>query len=231
MLRYWRSFWNARKFVKVGKKFRFNGRYLHVDGHVELGDYCRFRDQVVLRTHGDGKIIFHDRSGASFFTVLDANTLIEIGTGTAIAEHTVIRDSLHVVWGTEVHWRLTPLRSAPIIIKPHVLIGSHCYIGPGVTIGEGAVIGQCSVILKDVGPYEVWQGNPARKLGHRTEGTSSKLLKRDQDMVDSMGLKDDRYGYDGSAAPSESAMQKMLADRKRGEDAAVKDAPDEQAQG
>ena len=38
---------------------------------------------------------------------------------------------------------------------------------PGVTIGEGAVIGSGSVVAKDVEPFSITVGNPARKIGER----------------------------------------------------------------
>ena len=37
----------------------------------------------------------------------------------------------------------------------------------GVTIADGAVIAANSVVNKDVGPYEIWGGSPAKKIGDR----------------------------------------------------------------
>lgn len=54
--------------------------------------------------------------------------------------------------------------------KGDVVIGSDCWIGngavilDGVTIGDGAVVGAFSVVAKDVHPYSVVAGNPARTL-------------------------------------------------------------------
>ena len=48
----------------------------------------------------------------------------------------------------------------------------------GVTIGDGAVIGAGSVLTKDVGPYEIWAGNPARFIRKRFDDeTIEKLLE------------------------------------------------------
>lgn len=48
-----------------------------------------------------------------------------------------------------------------------VWIGSNCSIKAGVRVGDGSVIGTGSVVTKDVGPYEIWAGNPARLIRRR----------------------------------------------------------------
>ena len=55
------------------------------------------------------------------------------------------------------------------IIGNDVWIGMGCFIKSGVTIGDGAVLGMGSVLTKDIPPYEIWAGNPARKIRNRFE--------------------------------------------------------------
>jgi acetyltransferase-like isoleucine patch superfamily enzyme len=201
IVRVWRTWKHSRKFVKVGRRCRFPHKYLEVDGHVELGDECRFRNNVILRTHGQGKIIFGNRSGCSYFCILEATKMIKIGNFTGIAEFTVIRDTNHFVIGTDEHWRITPYIAEPIVIGDCVLIGSRCYINPGVAIGDGAVIAPGSVVTKDVGPLEVWAGNPARKIAHRTQGVPAKVQERYLELLAKYGLKEqDRRGYEEDEA-------------------------------
>lgn len=58
-----------------------------------------------------------------------------------------------------------------------VWIGSNCLIKGGVTIADGAVVGMGSVVTHDVGPYEIWAGNPARMIRKRFDDeTIDKLL-------------------------------------------------------
>lgn len=54
------------------------------------------------------------------------------------------------------------VRSAPIRIEDHAWIGFGCAILKGVTVGKGAVVGSHSVVTRDVAPYTVVAGNPAR---------------------------------------------------------------------
>jgi chloramphenicol O-acetyltransferase type B len=55
------------------------------------------------------------------------------------------------------------------VIGNDVWIGSEAVIMPGITIGDGAVIGTRSLVTKDVAPYAIVGGNPARVLRHRFE--------------------------------------------------------------
>ena len=53
------------------------------------------------------------------------------------------------------------------IIGNDVWIGAEALIMPGLKIADGAVIGARATVTKDVGPYEIWAGNPARLIKKR----------------------------------------------------------------
>ena len=55
-------------------------------------------------------------------------------------------------------------KKAEIVIKADVWIGAGAIVLPDVTIGEGAVVGAGAVVTKDVEPYTVVAGNPARVI-------------------------------------------------------------------
>lgn len=58
-------------------------------------------------------------------------------------------------------------RFCETLIENKVTIGSNSTILGGIKIGEGAMIGAGSVVTKDVPAYEIWAGNPAKKLRGR----------------------------------------------------------------
>lgn len=68
-------------------------------------------------------------------------------------------------------------RRGDTVIEDGVWIGMRSVIMPGVKIGEGAVIGVNSVVTKNVPPYAVVGGNPAKIIKYRfDEETIAELL-------------------------------------------------------
>jgi len=59
------------------------------------------------------------------------------------------------------------LVAAPIHIGPGAWVAAGAFVGPGITVGEGAVVGARSVVTKDVPPWVVVAGNPARHIKDR----------------------------------------------------------------
>jgi len=60
---------------------------------------------------------------------------------------------------TEKDWAVVPIK-----VESGASIGSSVTILCGVTIGKGALVGAGSVVTKDIPPYEIWAGNPAKFL-------------------------------------------------------------------
>jgi putative colanic acid biosynthesis acetyltransferase WcaF len=61
-----------------------------------------------------------------------------------------------------------PLVTAPITIGKNTFIGLRALVMPGVTIHEGAVVGGGAVVTKDVEPWTIVGGNPAKPIKQRT---------------------------------------------------------------
>jgi putative colanic acid biosynthesis acetyltransferase WcaF len=87
---------------------------------------------------------------------------IKIGTKVAISREAFICTASH-----DISKPNRPLVVAPITVEDGVWIGARAIILPGVTIGEGAVVGAGSVVTKDVEPWTVVGGNPAKVIKKR----------------------------------------------------------------
>lgn len=70
------------------------------------------------------------------------------------------------------------LKNGGVVIKENVWIASRATILPGVTIGEGAVVAAGAVVTKDVEPYAIVGGVPAKKIGERNKNLEYALNYR-----------------------------------------------------
>lgn len=87
---------------------------------------------------------------------------ITIGTKVAISREAFICTATH-----DISKPNRPLILKPITICDGVWIGARAIILPGVTIGEGAVVAAGAVVTKDVEPWTVVGGNPAKIIKMR----------------------------------------------------------------
>lgn len=69
--------------------------------------------------------------------------------------------------GHDISSRIMELTTAPIVIDANAWVAGWAIVLPGVTIGEGAVVAAGAVVTKDVEPWTVVGGNPARVLKRR----------------------------------------------------------------
>lgn len=67
-----------------------------------------------------------------------------------------------------------PLMIGDILIDENVFIGAKAFIMPGIHVGKWAVVGACSVVTKDVEPFSVVAGNPAKFIKQRSVKTNGR---------------------------------------------------------
>jgi len=97
--------------------------------------------------------------------------LISIGKGSSIAQCTIL---LCHEYDLESYYYGALIHDLPHVVKPiriadNVMVGSRAIILPGVTIGEGAVIGAGAVVNKEVLPWCIAVGSPARVVKRLSE--------------------------------------------------------------
>lgn len=94
---------------------------------------------------------------------------LKIGKDVMMGPEVIIIGANHAFTRCDLPMRLQgAMATAPVRIGNDVWIGARAIILPGLSIGEGAIIGAGAVVTKDVPPYAICAGNPARVIKYRT---------------------------------------------------------------
>lgn len=133
------------------------------DTNIEMG----------IRVFAPQRIIIHDNSVVHFDCILDGRCGLEIGNCVDIGHQVNIFTLQHDIddprYGT---------KGGKVVIDDYAVIGGRSTILPDVHIGKGAVVATGAVVTKDVGPYEMVGGVPARFIRKRSEVLVYKLSYR-----------------------------------------------------
>jgi acetyltransferase-like isoleucine patch superfamily enzyme len=130
-------------------------RVLNPAGSIRIGSYCYIGDRTriwsaVGVTIGNQVLIAHE---------------VNIHDNDSHPKSASHRHRQMVEICTAVDFDMTDVGMAPIVIEDNVWIGFNAAIMKGVTIGKGAIIGAATVVTKDIPPYAIMVGNPARQIG------------------------------------------------------------------
>jgi len=118
---------------------------------------------------GNGvKIHVGNRSAINAWSRIEAVDDIYIGDHVNIGPQVIIYTSDHNVERRDVLIQQQGVSLAPVRIGTDVYIGARAVIRMGVTIHDGAVVGTCAMVTRDVAPYTIVAGVPARPIGTRT---------------------------------------------------------------
>lgn len=153
--------------VEIGRFTRiipfFGGNRLKVHLHRN----CKLYPFVTIQ--GNGCLEMGQNSFIGSFSIIGVNKSITIGENVMIAQAVSIRDTDHVFSSTEKPMMRQGIVTSPIVIQDDVWIGHGAVITKGVTIGKGAIIAANAVVTKDVEPYAIYGGVPAKKIKSRIQ--------------------------------------------------------------
>ncbi len=138
--------------------------------NISLGSRTRIGKGCFL-TARNGELALEDYASVSPGVNIGADDgSVFIGKYTAVGPGSVIRAANHCFERTDIPIIFQGHRAGKVIIGEDVWIGANCVILPNVRIGRGAVIGAGAVVARDVEPWAIMAGVPARKIGERKKG-------------------------------------------------------------
>lgn len=143
--------------------YRSLGMDIHPTAHIMRN--CHF---VALRN-----IHVAERSIVGHDCLLDAKGSIFIGSDVNISSFAKIITAKHLVDAADFSGM-----DKPVTIRDRVWIASAALILHGVEIGEGAIVAAGAVVTKDVGPFDVVGGVPAKVMGTRKRNIDYRLQSR-----------------------------------------------------
>jgi putative colanic acid biosynthesis acetyltransferase WcaF len=125
------------------------------------------------RVYRPYRITIGDHTVINYGVLLDGRGGLSIGDNVSVSEGVAILTMDH-----DVDDPGFAFRSDPVTIEDYVFVGSYARILPGVVVGEGAVVAACAVVTRDVEPYTVVGGVPARYIRDRARDLTYELEYR-----------------------------------------------------
>ncbi|MBN2492816.1 MAG: acyltransferase [Planctomycetes bacterium] len=164
---------------------------IHIGQRVVIDDDC----VLDARRSAEARIVLGDGVLLSRGTVISVSGLVDIGPNCNLGVHTLIHSDREVRLGRGVllaarcyligvaDYRTDrtdipvveqgKAERASLVLEDHVWLGAGVFVRSGVTVGRHAIVAVNSVVTRDVPPFAVVAGTPARLLRNRREEPSS----------------------------------------------------------
>jgi len=155
------------QFGTLDPSIQFDGPvYVRGTGRVSMGLNTRIGPHVEFVTEHEGTIRLGKEVRINRGTTLSSYTRLTIGDYSMVGEFVSIRDANHSIRKGE-YIKFQGHDTRPITIGTDVWIGRGACVLPGVTIGDGSIIGANSVVTRDIPPFSIAVGTPARVVKAR----------------------------------------------------------------
>ena len=135
---------------------------------VTIGSYAIIRPSNVYGGPVGVGLKIGNHSNIGPYSYIGCSGYIEIGNNVMMAPRVSLFAENHNFESIDSPMKDQGVTTSPIIIEDDCWIAANSIILAGVRIGKGSVIAAGSVVTKDVKPYSVMVGNPAKKLKNRT---------------------------------------------------------------
>ncbi|WP_406824409.1 acetyltransferase [Pedobacter sp. KACC 23697] len=139
---------------------------INFGSNLTTGKYCRLEAIVNDNSMGN-KLVFGNNVTLNDMVHIAASNSVVIGDNVLIASKVFISDHNHGSYSENgssplSHPNEREIVARPVVIGEDVWIGEFVAILPGVKVGKGSIIGAMSVVNKDIPPYSIAVGSPAK---------------------------------------------------------------------
>ena len=160
----------GRKRISIGEYSRLGAHCRLSAGQesalIKIGARCLISPFAILMTYG-GSIELGDDCSVNPFSVLYGHGGLKIGNSVRIASGSVLIPANHNFENPHLPINTQSVTSHGITVEDDVWIAANVTVLDGVRIGRGSVIAAGAVVSKDIEPYSVVGGVPARLIKKR----------------------------------------------------------------
>ena len=157
--------------IKIGKNstIKYSSEFKLTGGaKLVIGSNCTIKENsYFLLTKPNPYLQIGDYVGIGRNCYIAIKDHLEIGSYTRIGPNVTILDQDHTYEKSDLimnqHADIQKVK-----IGKDVWIGANAIVLKGITIGDGAILGAGSVVTKDIPPYEIWAGVPAKFIKERS---------------------------------------------------------------
>lgn len=123
----------------------------------------------LVKIRGAPQISIGENTHVTNRCVIDGRGGLTIGSDVLIGYESIIMTVMHRFEDPNTPIRLQGSLKEPVVIGNDVWLGARVIVLPGVTIGDGAVVAAGAVVTRDVPPFSVAAGMPAKVIKSRLE--------------------------------------------------------------
>lgn len=151
------------QFARLGERVVFElGVLVFHPENIELGDDIYVGHNTILKGYYRNKMIIGSGTWIGQQCFFHSMGNITIGSNVGIGPAVKIISSQHSLDDTSKPILHAPIMTAPVVIEDDADLGVGAIIMPGVRLGRGCQIGAGAVVTRDVQPYAIAAGVPAR---------------------------------------------------------------------
>lgn len=181
-----------KRYISVGRSFivedfaeiqGLSRRGVRFGDRVSVGRFAMIRPSSYYGGEPGEGLEVGDNSNIGAYCYIGCSGFIRIGSNVMMSPRVSLYAENHNHADTARPMKAQGVTREPIIIEDDCWIASHSIVLAGVTIGRGSIVAAGSVVTKDVPPYSVVAGTPARVIRSRLSGAAPDQVTGDVPLI------------------------------------------------